>query len=93
MGRYRGRVLTRKQYDRAKNDDYIWEVNSNRFIDGLKPVKGNPLRFVNGAATKAQMKKVNVEVYFKKGHVYYRTIKPVKKGKEFFIDYGDEYFV
>ena len=88
--------MNARQYDKVKNDDYIWSLEINRkemFIDAKPIIKNNKLRYVNGAKTKAQKKKINVESYQYNKQIRYRTTKKVKEGQEFIIDYGDEYFI
>lgn len=95
LGWYRGKKLTEEQYQKQENDDYIWEVNDKNkiFYIDARPIKNNnKLRYVNGAKTKLQKKKVNVESYQYNKQIRYRTTKKVKSGDELLIDYGDEYF-
>ena len=95
LGYYAGKYLNQMQYDKIKEENcsYVWQVNTNpnRYVDS-RLCKKAILRYVNGAITKDQMKNVNVEPYTYNGKLYYRTIKNVKKGTEFLIDYGDYYW-
>lgn len=96
LGEYKGRRLTPEEYQRTRNDDYIWEIDlpggKRAYIDARPVKRDNPLRYVNGARTRAQKRRVNVEAYQYAQRIWYRTTKDVKPGEEFLIDYGDEYF-
>lgn len=93
LGFYDGEYMNEKKYQSTKDQNYIWQVNSNpnRYVDARRCKKAI-LRFINGARTKEQKKNVNVEPYTYGGKLYYRTIKKVKKDTELIIDYGDYYW-
>merc|ERR1740117_1694565 len=55
--------------------------------------KTSPLRFVNGARTAKQRSKLNVEPYVRGAGMFYYTSKPVQKGEEFIVDYGENYWI
>ena len=63
------------------------------YIDAQNKKKSNWLRYVNGAKTKSQKRKINVEAYQYGEKVFYRTIKKIKEKEELIIDYGDEYWL
>lgn len=90
IGQYKGKKLNVKQRDKLKNDNYVWCM-SNFYIDG-RTTKNNPLKYVNGAKTKKQHMLINVEAYQYANKLFYRTTKKVRKGDEFIIDYGDDFF-
>lgn len=79
-------------------DDYIMFVHSKGdglAIDGRFLMLGNPLRYVNGAASPAQLKKVNVEMWRRRGkpnELWYRTTRDVDAEEEFVVDYGLNYW-
>jgi len=93
LGYYDGKYMNEKTYQKVENQDYIWQVKSrpNLYVDA-RLCKKAILRYINGAKTKSQKKKINVEPYTYKSKLYYRTIKNVKKGTELLIDYGDYYW-
>jgi SET domain-containing protein len=95
LGVYLGKKLSEKKYNNTKDTSYVWELsdkNGNYYIDAKNVTRNNKLRYINGAMNASQTKKVNVESYQYKGMIRYRTIKSVKQGAEFIIDYGDEYW-
>ena len=47
------------------------------------------LKFVNGAATKNQRRRINTEMY--QYEVFYRTTKNVRKGTELLMCYGPDF--
>lgn len=92
LGEYKGKILTEKQRNKLKNDDYIWELKNNLYLDARTHLKNNPMRYVNGCMGLCQCKHENVTAIEKNKKLYYKSIKPIKKGEELIIDYGDEYF-
>lgn len=91
LGYYKGKRLTKKQYDSLKDQSYVWELSSRSgpvYIDGKNPKISNWLRFLNDSRDKRE----NVEPYQYRGNIYYRTTKNIKPGEEMFISYGDEYW-
>ena len=92
---YRGKKLTKKQYDLLPEHktDYIWELSTPTggvtYVDGKDKKKSNWLRYLNDPKKDSRL---NVEPYQYKQKIYYRTIKNVKPGQELFISYGDEYW-
>jgi SET domain-containing protein len=95
LGVYLGNILSEKQFNNTKDTSYVWEVSVNGrhfYIDAKHVKSNNKLRFVNGAMSESQQQKVNVESYQYGGMIRYRTIKSVKEGTEFVIEYGDEYW-
>ena len=89
IGAYKGRYMNKKKFKKLKDQNYVWELNDNLYVDGKNCVKGNPLRYVN--SPKGSKFKENLEAYQYAKRIKYRTTKKVKKGEEFFIDYGDDY--
>lgn len=96
LGEYKGKKVSEKRYLAMKDTSYCWEVDTSQgsfYIDAKKVIKNNPLRYINGAMTKIQKKKVNVESYQYNKKIFYRTIRNIKAGTELIIDYGDEFFL
>ena len=59
-------LFQQTQFSKKKDTSYVWEIdvgNKHFYIDGLRVIRDNPLRYVNGVLTKEQRKKVNVEPY------------------------------
>jgi hypothetical protein len=91
LGKYRGKRLTKEQYNRSKDQSYIWELSSRNgpvYMDSKNPKLGNWLRYLNDSRDK----RVNVEPYQYRQNIYYRTIKNINPGSELFISYGDDYW-
>jgi hypothetical protein len=91
LGDYKGKRLTSQQYNRLRDQSYVWELSSRKgsiYIDGKNPKRSNWLRFLNDSRDK----RVNVEPYQYGGKLYYRTTRAIKPGQEMFISYGDEYW-
>jgi len=92
---YQGKPLTWEQFLKTEDQRYCFTVSHNGIwaVDALKLVKGNPCRFVNGAQTAAQRRRVNVAgLFLKDKQVWFVTTRPGKKGEEFLIDYGPGYW-
>ena len=96
LGEYNGKLLSLEEYEELSDKAYIFEVKKKFegryylfFIDARS---GDALRFVNGAYTKEQKEKVNVEAYQYSERIFFRTRREVKKGEELVIDYGDNYW-
>ena len=62
------------------------------YLDVSNITEENPWRFVSGARTWEQREKINVEALFTSVGVYHRTLKEVKAGEEFILDYGFNYW-
>ena len=97
MGPYKGRYMTAEERAHVDDGAYIWKINENRFVDAKFSQKNNPLRYINGAKTKSQKKKVNCEMrnvgkFPCCEKVYYVTTKNVPAVEELIIDYGPYYF-
>ena len=91
LGNYKGKRISKQQYERLADDSYVWELSSRHgpiYIDGKNPKISNWLRFLNDSRDR----RLNVEPYQYRGDIYYRTIKNINPGEELFISYGDEYW-
>merc|ERR1719506_2812584 len=92
---YQGRSLTWEQFLKTKDQRYCYTVDDDGIwaVDALKLVKGNPCRFVNGAMTAAQRRKVNVcGILMEDKQGWFVTKRSVSQGEEFMIDYGPGYW-
>ena len=58
------------------------------FIDGRDEECSNWLRFINCARNEEEQ---NLVAFQFKGHIYYRTFKPIYPGNELLVWYGEEY--
>lgn len=95
IGYYAGVYLNEKQYNRLKNQNYVWYIKKDLYVDAY-PCKKALLRYSNSFMSRKQRikmkKKYNIEPYTYGGKLWYRTIRNVKAGDELFIDYGPEYW-
>ena len=92
---YKGKKITGRQYERMRGDsDYAFSVNCRGkeiLYDAQKVRDGNWTRYMNHASS--IRKGENVEPYYYSCKVWFRTIRPIKKGTELLFDYGDDYWV
>lgn len=77
--------------------DYVWELvpdsrlSHKAYIDAARNERCL-LRYVNGAKTKKQARRINVAAYQYEGRLYYETIRPIRKDEELLMDYGPRYW-
>lgn len=93
LGHYAGKILTKEQYKKLPDKDYVFELilpQGKLFIDAKN--NGNWTRYVNGAKTKEQKKYINVDAKQIGFNIYYIAIKNIKAGDELIIDYGTDYW-
>ena len=92
IGEYKGRLVTRDEYESCRNHDYMFQVNGKRgvshYIDGRT---GDRMQLINGACH-GQEWRINAEAYQNRKRIFYKTICAVRKGQEFIIDYGLKYW-
>ena len=82
---YIGEILNKEQVDAVKSNQYLFEVNRNKTINGS--VRWNIARYCNHACEEA----ANSESEIKKGRVFVKAIKNIKEGEEIVYDYGEEF--
>lgn len=82
---YIGNILTKEEVDAIKTNQYLFEINRNKTIDGS--VRWNVARYCNHACNEAG----NAESEIKKGRVFVKAIKDIKEGDEITYDYGEEF--
>lgn len=82
---YIGNILTTKEAAGLTDNEYLFEVNSKKTIDGSP--KWNIARNCNHACESA----ANAESDIKKGRVFVKAIKNIKEGEEILYDYGEEF--
>lgn len=63
---------------------YLFEIDEDWTIDGSS--RTNTARYINHACNP------NTEAEIVKGHIYIHAIRPIQRGEELTIDYGEEYF-
>ena len=94
LGEYKGSYVSKQQFERMRNTDYIFQVNKqgklHHYINGRR---GNWITRINGAKTALQARKINVECYQYGQKIYYKAKKNIKKDDEFIVYYGDEYWI
>ena len=82
---YIGNILNKEEAEKVTINQYLFEVNRNRTIDGR--VRWNIARYCNHACEEAG----NSESDVKKGRVFIKAIKNIKEGEEILYDYGEEF--
>ena len=93
LGEYTGTHVSKEMFKRLQKTSYIFEVNKNgRLHHYINGIRGNWIRRINGAKTKPQARKINVESYQYGQKIYFRAKKNIKKDVEFILDYGDSYW-
>lgn len=82
---YIGNILNKEESDKIKTNQYLFEVNRNKTIDGS--VRWNIARYCNHACEEA----ANAESEIKKGRIFVKATKDIKEGDEIVYDYGEEF--
>jgi hypothetical protein len=82
---YIGNILNKEEAEKIATNQYLFEVNKNKTIDGS--VRWNIARYCNHACEEAG----NAESDVKKGRVFIKAIKNIKEGDEIVYDYGEEF--
>lgn len=80
---YIGNILNKEESDAVKSNQYLFEVNRNKTIDGS--VRWNIARYCNHSCDG------NAESEIKKARVFIRATKNIKAGDEIVYDYGEEF--
>lgn len=97
LGEYTGKLLSQLEYDKLTDTAYVFEVTKRfrgkYYLFYIDAKRGDDLRFVNGAHSKKQKKRINIESYQYGERIFYRTTKAIKAGEELLIDYGDNYWL
>lgn len=82
---YIGNILNKEESEKINTNQYLFEVNRNKTIDGS--VRWNIARYCNHACGDVG----NAESEIKKGRVFIKAIKNIKEGEEIVYDYGEEF--
>ncbi len=82
---YIGNILNKEEAEKINTNQYLFEVNRNKTIDGS--VRWNIARYCNHACGDIG----NAESEIKKGRVFIKAIKNIKEGEEIMYDYGEEF--
>lgn len=82
---YIGNILNKEEAEKITTNQYLFEVNRNKTIDGS--VRWNIARYCNHACEEAS----NAESDIKKGRVFIKAIKNIQEGEEIVYDYGEEF--
>jgi len=80
---YIGTILNKEESEAVKSNQYLFEVNRNKTIDGS--VRWNIARYCNHSCDG------NAESEIKKSRVFVKAIKNIKEGEEIVYDYGEEF--
>lgn len=93
---YKGKRLTEKALSECQDVSYCMGLSgSSKFcaVDALDFLHLNPCRYINGARTSSQHRKINSAWVQERGQVQNVTLKKVAKGQELIVDYGCQYWV
>lgn len=82
---YIGNIITTKEANELKDNQYLFEINTKKTIDGSP--KWNIARYCNHSCEDA----ANAESDIKKERVFVIAIKDIKEGDEIVYDYGEEF--
>lgn len=80
---YIGNILNKEEAEKINTNQYLFEVNRNKTIDGS--VRWNIARYCNHSCDG------NAESEIRKGRVFIEAIKNIKEGEEILYDYGEEF--
>lgn len=91
---YRGKKLLKKDLRKVRDCSYLFFLSKGRFaaVDALHTLQDNPLRYVNGAATKQQLRRVNLRAKQIGGDIRFVTKRSIAEGEELLLDYGNGYW-
>ena len=82
--------------NKIKDTSYVWKFLLNKareiYIDSKPITLNNPLRFVNGAKSEGQIKKINCKFVSKGINAYYKATKDIYPNEELITDYGKAYW-
>lgn len=96
LGEYKGKRISEKEFNKLKNTNYVFEVTlpnkKNVYIDAKNPKSSSWHRYVNGAKTKLQRKKINTHFYQYGRKIYLRATKDIPVNTELICDYGEYYW-
>jgi hypothetical protein len=82
---YIGNILNKEEAAKVKTNQYLFEVNRNKTIDGS--VRWNIARYCNHACDAVS----NAESEIKKARVFVKATKNIAAGEEIVYDYGEEF--
>ncbi len=80
---YIGNILNKEESEAIKSNQYLFEINRNKTIDGS--VRWNIARYCNHSCDG------NAESEITKGRILIRATKNIKTGDEIVYDYGEEF--
>lgn len=83
---YIGNILNKEEAEKVTVNQYLFEVNRNKTIDGS--VRWNIARYCNHTCDELG----NAESDIRKGRVFIKAIKNIAEGDEITYDYGEEFF-
>ncbi|KAA0184141.1 hypothetical protein HAZT_HAZT008043, partial [Hyalella azteca] len=90
FGPYQGSVAT-KTVDSSESG-YGWQIRTshdkNLCVDGADETLSNWMRFVNCPRSAAEVNLVAFQYHMQ---IYYRSVRPIQRGSELMVWYGDTY--
>jgi SET domain-containing protein len=77
---YTGEKIGHQEAHRRWHSKYLFLLDSQWMIDGA--VKGSGAEFINHSCDP------NLETWIIKNHIYYISVRPIRKGEELTVDYN-----
>ncbi|XP_043237197.1 histone-lysine N-methyltransferase PRDM9-like isoform X3 [Amphibalanus amphitrite] len=91
LGPYEGTLTTEQGQARSRTTGYRWQIKKGKrvhhSVNAEDPSCSNWLRRVNCARSEEEQ---NLVAFQYRGQVYFRTSKPVPRGSELLVYYGDD---
>jgi SET domain-containing protein len=87
IGEYTGELVNMSEI--REHGKYAWSLRNGQAVDAVDPEKSNWLRYINDHRTEEGN---NLAIYEHDNKVYYQTKRPIKKGSELFVSYGENYW-
>jgi len=87
IGEYTGELVDMSKIQ--EHGKYAWSLKNGQAVDAIDPEKSNWLRYINDHRTEEGN---NLSMYERDNRVYYQTNRPIKKGSELFVSYGESYW-
>ena len=96
IGEYNGKLLSLLEYEALEDKSYVFEVakkyQNRYYLFYIDAMRGDDLRYVNGAYGEDQSSQINVESYQYAERIFFRATRTILPGEELLIDYGDNYW-
>ena len=96
IGEYNGTLLNQIEYEALQDKTYVFELakkyQGRYYLFYVDAKSGDLLKYVNGASSKEEKTKINVEAYQYAEKIFFRSTRIIYPQEELLIDYGDNYW-